>query len=617
MEQLSPVIDRRYEHAHDYTRIADTRNDDYPPSYYSQGPDNKKAGYELKEGSVLGFTIAETGNRYVTLQTLRQWPDQSGGSNTQFAYCHNGKVFQRKSVDENTWGDWVEFGANGSSSAEPIEPVELSRNALLALETNSQLVPGQIYIANDIDWVLAGGTGKFSVTPTATNKLPSMGLYLAGAFEQASWWEGDIDWSSGRIIQLHDSDRENRVYGILTTRSFPFNNDQVFGNDIRDATISISDAAEFSRNSVMRGHVNLSGNAKMQQNHCEGSFNQVHATGGEIIDNRFNSSYINMTGIGSIVDSEFNECELRLTTLQVEQINLLPDCNIRAEGAIGTISRTQFSNTTTFDIRNIPSIAIDTCDFSDCTIDCDGATSLNLQGSSFKSNTRVQVSNGNELQTTDCNLYSSATVIVSSGKLVLWETEISTRGIIGQYTEFTNNVYNSKLQSGAQVYFQDTSENNRLLGCTIDDRGVLRFSGSSTNCRVDGTTCSNASYIDVIDSIGCSISLCSVISNSRLRVTDTVDTNYIRNCTASSYGQLTATGSLKNSTLHVISVNSGAVANAVDHAGQSHSHQITSRYKLEIGTNAGVFCRSMFAAGEGSGSVNRTFTTTGSVTKNF
>ncbi len=82
-------------------RIADTRNDNKPPSWYMANHP-KETVVELKTAKVIGLSSGET---FATLVTFVPWGDKGGGYPKQVAMSAS-DMWWRRGASDSSWAEW-------------------------------------------------------------------------------------------------------------------------------------------------------------------------------------------------------------------------------------------------------------------------------------------------------------------------------------------------------------------------------------------------------------------------------------------------------------------------------------------------------------------------------
>lgn len=515
------------------------------------------------------------------------------------------------------------------------EPIELTHNELLGLQNDAELVPGQIYVANDIDWVIAGGTGKFAVVPDAADKLPSTGRYLAADFVQQSWWEGEIHWNNGQVFKLHDSDLDNHVYGDNTVRNFPFGNANVYANEFRYGGLTLSDNAQYSHNTSNHANITLSGNAVMHSNDCHGEQAQVTMSSGNVSHNGIHDATVTITGTGgisrssilggaqAIIDgsgtistSTMNGGSLHITSLIV-QLCVVQYSIVNAQGSSGNLYASYFTNTSGLTITNIPSITMFMTRFDAGYIQGNAAKSLFTYMSEFSSYGYLAINENAECQMFASRLSASSRIDITQGKFDLNHASACDGARITHDSAFTNTIFFSTILNYSHLTFSGQAKNNRLDYTTITNFAQVNFNGSSDGNYVFACTVTSAAKVNCNDSLKTLIIYSTVADQSGLHFNNTEDLASIYDANIASKCSFTVNNLKKGGQINHVTTSSGAQITVTDHAGYIFSCFAAAGYTLELGTDSGIHCRGVYGMGSGSATVSRTTHTLGSATNNI
>lgn len=528
------------------------------------------------------------------------------------------------------------FPNSVSASAEPMQPIELPRADLVALQNNAKLVPGQIYIANDIDWVIAGGVSKFAVMPDAVDKLPSTGRYLAGDFTQKSWWEGNMDWANGLVIRLADTDNLNYVYGATTVQNYPFNQSRVYNNHVVDAAVSVTDNANFLSNRINRGSITLSGNARMINNDCNGDVTQVTMSSGTLSYSTIDRATVNITGTGSVTrstlsnaasatlagsgsvtNSTLDKGSVSLTNLSIQECIIQTNTSIQAQGSSGLIYRSRFFSCATINIPNITNATIYLSYFNDATINCSGAEQLFLYRVKFDNLGSLYVNNNASIQSYYSQVINGGGINITKGKLMLTYVSASNVGSITQNTDFINRINYCSLSSHARLGFNGNAKENLINYCNLAAHSWVIFQGTTENCSLYSNNIVSDSIVTLQDSIKVSLSYVEMNSQSHLFINNAEDTSSVQEVSLTSGSHFQIIDMQANARIRKVAASSDATLKATDHAGFIYGCSASSGYTLELGNNAQKNCMYVSASGNGSASVNRNADTYGAASKNF
>lgn len=515
------------------------------------------------------------------------------------------------------------FPKSGSSS-EPMQPIELPRADLVALQNNDQLVPGQIYIANDIDWIEAGGTGQFAVTPNAVDQLPATGFYRANDFAQISWWGGDINWLNGEIGRIYDNDRNNNIQGTSTVQKFPFGRNNVYNNVLNGTVIqNIEAGCVFRNNRMSRGQLNLTGNASINSLDSNGYYTTFNMSSGRIAHSRIDNSTIKISGTGYIErctmqanaivtirgSGYMQYClqtasQVTLDETRMIQTVIEPNCTINTTGTAGIIHSCRFSNTPLANLNDIASLALYYSHFDGASLFCSGAADLRLTRTSVGTQAYILCSENAEIYSGFSQINNAARIQATKGRLTFNYSTANSFAIARNSSEYNNSIDRCTLNSFAEVAFAGTSQNCLLHSCSLSDTGAI-YCQDADALQLYSSQVTTNGRIDVNSCIQPEIRHSTVHASSQINVSNSEAKHFVYYCEVLGHGRLNITGAKQNSFIYGVVASAGGQANATDHAGKSAFHHVTAGYRLEIGTNADVTAQSMFASGDGSAAVNR------------
>lgn len=129
----------------DLSKYQDTRNDNFPPSYYYQNYKQSEVR-EFKLCDVIGLNTNKDG-QYCALHTMTVWGDKSGGKVKQIAYCDTGSIYYRQGMSvDDIWGDWS-LQTNEARLAEEFTDEKVNER----INRNTTVIDGGRIKTNTID----------------------------------------------------------------------------------------------------------------------------------------------------------------------------------------------------------------------------------------------------------------------------------------------------------------------------------------------------------------------------------------------------------------------------------------------------------------------------------
>lgn len=127
------------------SKYQDTRNDNFPPSYYYQNYKQSEVR-EFKLCYVIGLNTNKDG-QYCALHTMTVWSDKSGGKVKQIAYCDTGSIYYRQGMSvDDIWGDWS-LQTNEARLAEEFTDEKVNER----INRNTTVIDGGRIKTNTID----------------------------------------------------------------------------------------------------------------------------------------------------------------------------------------------------------------------------------------------------------------------------------------------------------------------------------------------------------------------------------------------------------------------------------------------------------------------------------
>lgn len=184
-----------------FLNIQDTRSDNFHPSdYFIPG---RSIVSELKFKSAIDNCPVGASPRYVFVNTITGWKDESGGYPIQVAYGQEGIAY-RYGISNSDWGDWIEtfptFGSNDNGNY-----LKYPNGILICWVKDFQLTKQykDNYYKFD-DWVFPA---KFNENPTV---IP-VGFGLYTTIKEAS---GVVGYGNATTTNV-------RIYSWLQSGTYP------------------------------------------------------------------------------------------------------------------------------------------------------------------------------------------------------------------------------------------------------------------------------------------------------------------------------------------------------------------------------------------------------------
>lgn len=374
-------------------------------------------------------------------------------------------------------------------------PEETTRTAILALRNSSQLKKDCHYVLTDYSRGTVG-QAKILLHAIDANTL-SMNAMVKTTFDNVAW-QGTYDIDANRLESLHDN-LGNDIYGQNSVDTFPWGNNFVFENEVREGTLNHS-GGSFRENYIGSGTV-VTSNGTVDQNRFEqnasvtiagGVFAQnnvmndadVQVNSGTNIDNTFDSSstyrqvgsgFIRFSHIGgnaAVINGNTNISDLKSF-----------DTDLNTTGSNGSISGSDFSNSNLSNLRNIDNLVISDCSFNSRTqVLANNARLLRLFRCHGDSNGRFLVGANTTMTCNYCRVTSFGYIQTVRGSLTCIYSSATELGFISNQSSGSNNVDRSHASTQANIRFLGSTTGGRIYYSTTSSGGTIYQGGDSVNC---------------------------------------------------------------------------------------------------------------------------------------
>ncbi len=401
-------------------------------------------------------------------------------------------------------------------------PDPMTRAALLALRNSSSLDPNCHYVITDYN---RGTVGAAEIMLHAVDEETlSLDVEVKTTFDRIAW-EGRYDIDTNRLTDLQDN-LNNEVTGEVSVDTFPWGNTSVTDNTVNDGRITYTGGTVRGVTVDQNSTLTISGGSLLESS-ISGDSDLTITTGSNYELDVNNSSNVRQVGTGYLRRASFtNE-----TTAVIGNVNINDSDFERSvfntTGSTGSINYSNFRRFSGNAMQNVPSLTIDSCDYSsNSQMTITGATRVYLRYSSMQNYGRVLVSAGATLNSQYTGMRDYSYIQVLRGVLTANYCSLSGVSYIQHNTTGTNAMDSTTIKSRANARFLGTSTGCRIHYSTISSGSTIYHTGTSTGCYFYYNDVSSSSQMYTNNSVNLRGYYNTVAGNSQYYSQNVTGTHY-------------------------------------------------------------------------------------------
>jgi len=489
------------------------------------------------------------------------------------------------SISQGVNGGEIEY-IDEAGNVTTIDPngsgvVVTTRTDLISLRNSSLLDLRKIY-AIPLTQLIGGVSGIVAyIRPFDVNLLSeSVGVFEA-SLTGNSLWVARYDIDTDELSYVFDSTRNNSAYGESTIASFPFTSPGVTNTTAKNSNIAYTagtiEGSTFDGSViVMSGGAIIRAVVKENSNYThikgthreftvEGDSDVIYNTAGDSYENYFgNSTSVDITpasGSPYVRNCRFNFNSSVLIYGNVSFSNVSSDLSvINVSGSAGSITNSVFHRLIATNAQNISSLSISESRLSSATeIKANGATRLSINRCNSDSG-RFLVSAGATLNALYTSLNSYTYLQATLGTLAVNYSSVSSYGYISNQTAGSNIVDRCEVSSNSLIRFLGTSTNCRVSYSKATSSSAIEHRGSSNGCYIYYCEASSLAQIYTNNSNNARMYYCSSLSNGRVYSQGNTVDHYMYYCNSSSSGQVISINNTAGVRMYSISADSQGIA---------------------------------------------------------